>query len=110
MIDATLPARAETDSPYAAARLLVTLAIMTVGASGMYVVPVVLPTVQTEFGVARADASAPYAMLMIGFGIGGLLMGRLADRAGVMVPLLIGAVSLGLGFALAASSFWRSDF
>jgi MFS family permease len=96
--------RPETDSPYAAMRLLVTLAIMTVGASGMYVVPVMLPAVQAEFGIARADASAPYAMLMIGFGIGGLLMGRLADRAGVMVPLLIGAVSLALGFALAASA------
>ena len=104
MTDSALPVRAETDSPYAAARLLVTLAIMTVGASGMYIVPVVLPAVQAEFAVARADASAPYAMLMIGFGIGGLLMGRLADRLGVMVPLLIGAVSLGLGFALAASS------
>jgi MFS family permease len=35
-------------------------------------------------------------------------MGRLADRFGVMVPLLIGAVSLGLGFVAAgmASSIW----
>jgi len=104
MTGTDLATRGEADSPYAAARLLVTLAIMTVGASGMYVVPVVLPAVQSEFGVARADASAPYALLMIGFGIGGLLMGRLADRVGVMVPLLIGAISLGLGFALAASS------
>ena len=57
--------------------------------------PVVLPAVQAEFGVARADASLPYTLLMIGFGIGGILMGRLADRFGVMVPLLIGAVGLG---------------
>jgi MFS family permease len=87
---------------------MVTLALMTVGASGMYVVPVVLPAVQAEFGVARADASMPYALLMIGFGIGGTLMGRLADRFGVMVPLLIGAVSLGLGYAVAGSagSIW----
>ena len=91
----------KADSPYAAARLLVTLALMTIGASGMYVVPVVLPAVQAEFGVDRADASMPYSMLMIGFGVGGLLMGRLADRFGVMVPLLIGAVSLGLGYLVA---------
>jgi MFS family permease len=97
-----------TDSPYAAARLMVTLALMTVGASGMYVVPVVLPTVQAEFGVARADASTSYSLLMIGLGVGGLLMGRLADRFGVMVPLLIGAASMGLGFAIAsgAQSIW----
>ena len=82
-------------------RLVITLALMMIGASGMYVVAVVLPAVQAEFGVARADASMPYTLLMIGFGIGGMLMGRLADRFGVMVPLLIGAASLGLGFIVA---------
>ena len=99
---------AQTDTPYAAGRLLVTLALMTVGACGMYVVPVVLPVVQAEFGVARADAAMPYSLLMIGFGIGGLIMGRLADRYGVMVPLLIGGVCLGAGFALASTtqSLW----
>ena len=80
---------------------MVTLAIMTLGASGMYVVPVMLPAVQAEFGIARADASTPYSMLMIGFGVGGLFMGRLADRFGVMVPLLLGSVGLGLGMTMA---------
>ena len=73
---------ADIDSRYAAMRLLVTLALMTIGGCGMYVVAVVLPAVQAEFGVARADASLPYALLMIGFGIGGIVMGRLADRHG----------------------------
>ena len=77
---------------------------MMIGACGMYIVPVVLPAVQAEFGVARADAVMPYSLLMIGFGVGGLLMGRLADRYGVMVPLLIASVGLGTGFALAGSS------
>ncbi len=86
------------DSRYAISRLAVTLLLMTIGSSGMYVVAVTLPAVQAEFGVARADASLPYTALMIGFGIGGVLMGRLADRYGVMVPLLIGAASLGAGF------------
>src|SRR5258706_462840 len=94
----------QPDSRYAAVRLVVTLAIMTIGASGMYVVPVMLPAVQAEFGIARADASTPYSMLMIGFGVGGLLMGRLADRFGVMVPLLMGAVGLGLGMVLAGNA------
>jgi MFS family permease len=92
------------DSPHAWRRLLVTLALMTVGASGMYVVPVVLPAVQADFGVARADASLPYTLLMIGFGVGGMLMGRLADRFGVAVPLRVGAIGLGLGYLLAALS------
>ena len=86
------------DSRYAAFRLGVTLALMTIGASVMYVVPVVLPAVQAEFGVARADASLPYSLLMIGMGVGGVLMGRLADRFGVMVPLLVGGLALGAGY------------
>ncbi|MDW5441496.1 MFS transporter [Polaromonas sp. SM01] len=96
------------DSRAAWRRLLVTLALMTVGASGMYVVPVVLPAVQADFGVARADASMPYTLLMIGFGIGGMFMGRLADRFGVALPLRLGALGLGLGFAGAAlsSNIW----
>lgn len=95
---------AQPDSPYAAARLVVTLLLMTIGASGMYIIPVVLPAVQAEFGVARADASMPYLLQMICFGIGGIVMGRLSDRFGVMVPLLIGAVSLGLGFIVASAA------
>ena len=92
------------DSREAVLRLLVTLALMAIGAAGMYVVPVVLPAVQAEFGVARADASLPYTLQMIGFGLGGILMGRLADRFGITVPLLLGAVCLGLGFMMAALS------
>ena len=57
-------------------RLAVTLALMTIGSSGMYVVAVVLPAVQAEFGVARADASLPYTLLMIGFGLGGIADGQ----------------------------------
>ena len=94
----------QADSRYAAMRLAVTLALMTIGSSGMYVVAVVLPAVQADFGVARADASLPYTLMMIGFGLGSIMMGRLADRFGVTVPLLIGAAGLASGFTLAALS------
>jgi MFS family permease len=102
------PSLKDDSSPYAWARLAVSLALMTISGCSMYAVVVVLPAVQAEFGVARADASLPYALTMIGFGVGGLFMGRLADRFGVMVPLLIGAMSLGLGFAVAgtAGNIW----
>ena len=71
------------DSRHAWRRLAVSLALMTTGSSVMYVVAVVLPTAQAEFGVARADASLPYTLLMLGFGAGGMVMGRWADRFGV---------------------------
>ena len=96
--------QADTESAYAWMRLLVSLALMTIGGAGMYSVTVVLPRIQAEFGVARADASLPYTLTMVGFGLGGILMGRLADRFGVMVPVMIGAVGLGLGFVAAGSA------
>lgn len=70
----------------------------------MYVVSVVLPHIQTEFGVDRADASLPYSFIMIGFGLGGILMGWLADRYGTVVPVLIGATGLAAGYWLASLS------
>jgi len=94
----------EPDSRYAWARLARTLALMTIGSGAMYVIAVVLPAVQAEFGVARADASLPYTLMMVGFGLGGIAMGKLADRFGVMWVVLIGTVGLGSGFILAGMS------
>ena len=97
------------ESPYAWARLVASLVLMTCGGVGNYAVIVALPSIQSEFGVARADASLPYTATMIGFGLGGVLMGRLADRFGVIVPVLIGTICLGLGCiaAGAAASLWQ---
>ena len=69
--------------------------------------------VLADFGVARADASLPYTLAMLGFAGGGVLMGRLADRFGIAVPLALGTVSLGLGYLAVglcreASGRWRS--
>jgi MFS family permease len=98
----------EIESRYAWLRLGVSLLLMTIGGSGMYSVSVVLPRIQQDFGLARADASIPYTLTMIGFGVGGVLMGRLADRFGVVVPVALGAVGLGLGFIAAglAPNIW----
>src|SRR5207253_5352297 len=95
---------AQSESPYAWLRLAASLALMTLGGVAMYGVVVALPAVQAEFGVARADASLPYTLTMIGFGIGGILMGALADRYGVIVPVVLGALGLGTGLILAGMS------
>ena len=57
MSSSTAAAEHLIDSAYAARRLLVTLALMTLGGCSMYVVAVVLPAVQAEFGFSRSDAS-----------------------------------------------------
>ncbi|MFZ4805609.1 MAG: MFS transporter [Hyphomicrobiaceae bacterium] len=98
-----------TDGREAWARLAVALTVSTIGGIGLWSVVVALPTIQREFGIDRADASLPYTATMIGFAAGGILMGRLTDRFGVVVPLLIGAVTLCLGYVLAAQAteFWH---
>lgn len=94
----------DIESPYAWARLCASLLLMTIGGSGIYTISVVLPRIQAEFGVTRGDASLPYTLSMIGFGFGGILMGRLSDRFGVMVPVLLGATFLSAGFIAAGSA------
>jgi MFS family permease len=48
-------------------------------------------------------------MTMICFGFGGILMGRLSDRFGIMVPVAGGAIALGVGYVAAsqATSLWQ---
>lgn len=106
----TLTATAQDiESPYAWTRLVLSLVLMTIGGCGMYTVIVVLPQIQADFAVARGDASLPYTVTLIGFGCGGVLMGRLSDRYGVLVPMLLGTVFLGAGFILAgvAGNLWQ---
>ncbi len=92
------------DSRYAAYRLLIVLAIATMGNSGMYVLSVVLPQVQSEFAVSRADASLPYTMTMIGFGLGGIFCGRWADRFGIARVIQLGAVGVLSGYVIAGTT------
>jgi MFS family permease len=92
----------DIDSPRAWLRLSAIVMLCMVGSAPMWSVVVMLPAVQAEFGTARADASLPYTMTMVGFVFGGVLMGRLSDRFGVMVPVLLAAVSLAAGGVAAA--------
>ncbi|MDP3416291.1 MFS transporter [Falsiroseomonas sp.] len=96
------PAEAVLDSRQSWIRLAAIVGLATLGGAGMWSVVVVLPYVQAEFGATRAEAALPYTLTMIGFATGGILMGRLADRFGIMVPVLFGTVMLAGGYVLAA--------
>ena len=80
------------------------LLLSTVGGVGMWSVVVALPTVQQEFGVARGAASLPYTLTMIGFGLAGIAMGRLSDRFGILVPVVVGTLTMALGYVAAGAS------
>jgi MFS family permease len=89
------------DGRYACWRLALSLASATIVGAGMWAVIVVLPKVQIEFGVDRAAASLPYTAMMFGFAFGTIVLGRMADRTGIVVPLVLAGATLGLGFVLA---------
>src|SRR4051812_41116160 len=97
------------DSRYAWIRLFISLVLAVGGGIGLWLAVVVLPTIQAEFGVDRAGASLPYTATFIGFAAGGFVMGRVADRFGIIVPVSIAGVSLCIGFFLAAfsQSYWQ---
>jgi MFS family permease len=88
----------EVDSPAAWWRLGFAVVVGTIGSVGMWTVPVALPLVQADFGITRADAALPYTLAMLGFAFGGVAMGRLCDRFGVVVAIALGSLTLGVGY------------
>jgi MFS family permease len=99
----------EVDSGYAWWRLVLTLILGTVACVGNWSVVVLLPTLQVEFETVRGGASLPYTCTMLGFAFGGVAMGRLADRIGIVAPVLVGAFLLCIGYVMAAltTSIWQ---
>jgi MFS family permease len=89
------------DGPYAVSRLALSLMIATLIGAGMWAVIVVLPQAQLDFDVDRSAASLPYTVMMCTLAFSTIALGRMTDRHGIVLPLIISAVTLGLGFVLA---------
>jgi MFS family permease len=84
--------------------LVISLMIAIVGNAGMWVIILVLPSVQSEFGVDRASASLPFTLTMLGFALGNFYMGKLADRYNLSTVLLFSSILLASCFIFAAQS------
>ena len=92
------------DSRASWTRLCLLLLVGSIGGVGMWSVVVTLPAVQAEFGVARAGAALPYTLTMLGFALGGIAMGRAADRFGFAPTLATSGVLIATGYAAASQS------
>jgi MFS family permease len=92
----------ELDGRYSWTRLAISMVLATVGSAGMWTVTLVLPAVEAEFGVTRADASLAYTTTMLGFAFGNVALGRIVDRFGIVPCLILAALMLSIGFAGAA--------
>jgi MFS family permease len=101
-LPASFTAPAAPDSAQAWVRLAAGLVVGTVACVGTWSVVVALPAIEAEFHLPRSGASLPYAAAMLGFGIGGLTMGRVADRFGMAAPIVAGGLCLLAGYLAAA--------
>jgi MFS family permease len=90
------------ETSYSWIRLAVSIILSTLGCVGMWSLVVALPAVQADFNAPRADASLPYTLTTIGFMIGGIVVGRLADRFGILPPLAGGTILMSFGYVLTA--------
>lgn len=90
-------------------RLALALVIGSIGSVGMWSVVVALPVVQAEFAATRGAASLAFTCVMIGFGLGGVVTGKLTDRFGIVtaIGMGIGLVALGYVGAGYATSMWQ---
>ena len=97
------------DSRRAWIRLAVAVLIGALGSVGMWSIVVALPAVQAEFGVTRGTASLAFTLVMLGFGSGGVLTGKITDRYGIVAAIGVGVGILGLGYVGAgfSSSIWQ---
>jgi len=102
------PAMFIPDSRRAWLRLAVAVVIGSLGSVGMWSVVVALPVVQSDFGATRGTASLAYTMVMLGFGLGQVVTGRISDRYGIVAAIGAGIGILGLGYIGAgyAPSVW----
>jgi MFS family permease len=92
------------DSRQAWTRLAVAVLIGSLGSVGMWSVVVALPVVQSEFGATRGTASLAFTLVMLGFGLGQVVTGRISDRYGIVAAIGVGIGILGLGYVGAGLS------
>src|SRR5271154_3657789 len=89
------PAPFVPDSRQAWVRLALALVIGSIGSVGMWSVVVVLPVVQSEFSATRGAVSLAFTLTMLGFGLGGVVTGKITDRFGIVVAIALSIAILG---------------
>ena len=97
------------DSRQAWVRLTLAVLIASVGAVGMWSVVVVMPVVQGEFAATRGAVSLSATMIFFGFGLGGVIMGKITDRLGIVPAMAVSIVFLTGSYVLAglSTALWQ---
>jgi MFS family permease len=111
-----MPAMPDTMAPQRAASIesraswtaaCITLAILSISYGAPLLVVVGLKPIQEALGTDRSVVALAGALVWVGTGLGGIMMGWLADRIGIRSTVAIGAVMMAAGLALSSTgSVW----
>jgi MFS family permease len=100
--------RSSVESPASWIVAVAVLFILAVAFGAPYLAVVALKPIAAELGSERSVPALATALAWLGSAVGGLAMGRIADRIGMRWTALFGAVMIAAGLALAASGgVWR---
>jgi MFS family permease len=80
----------------------VALVIMATAFGAPWITVVALKDIAAEVGGERSIPAFASALMWIGSGVGGILMGRLAERTGIRFTVIFGATMVAVGLALSS--------
>jgi MFS family permease len=78
----------------------VALCVMAMSFGAAWIAAVALKDIAAEVGGARSIPALASALAWLGSGVGGIMMGRLADRIGTRWTVMFGALMIALGLAI----------
>jgi MFS family permease len=78
----------------------VALCIMAMSFGAAWITAVALKDIAAEVGGIRSIPALASALAWLGSGVGGIVMGRIADRVGTRWTVIFGALMIGVGLTL----------
>ena len=88
----------ETKSSWTIAFIALFVLGMSFGAA--WIAVVALKDIANEVGGSRSVPALASSLAWLGSGIGGIIMGRIADRVGTRWTVIFGALMVGLGLSI----------
>lgn len=97
MLQSSLPS-VESKKSWAVATVALVTMLMAFGAA--WITAVALKDIAAEVEGMRSIPALASALAWLGSGVGGILMGRIADKVGTRWTVICGALMIGLGLAI----------
>ena len=93
-------ASVETRTSWVVASMI--LVVMAIAFGAPWITVVALKDIAAEVDGERSVPAFASALMWIGSGVGGILMGRIAERIGVRWTVMFGAAMIAVGLALSS--------